>query len=631
MSNSRESLFKMLTAFSFDEIDQDFVDVKLFEKIDKIVKRLSGHGGVRMKSDRKNHGASNCETFTGADLVVAIKSLFNISDNAEAINLAHLLLHYGYIYPADGQNSALIMKDDGTTYKFQNSKFWPSHKPNGSEEEYAVYLQKKKLLSKGKDGLCSHEKAYFNKLFELFGTRWKIVLQKAEEQSRVLQAVKKSERCMMEKEENSFWRVHRPPEDSLDMFDVGQKRFFNRYSRKDLRTLSLLQNQVHSLKERAALTKIPSSVAINNLITHCDQFAKIDVLLNSSSEVAGSSFWLKDFVPRTLSLNLQRLERWSISLNQLLSDEKGVEQFAMFLKKEFSEENLKFWLDCENLKYAAKSTVPSTVIRIYRDFMAPGAKFEINVDNKAMSLIREGIKNPSVYAFDLAQKQIFNLMSTDSYPRYLKSKDYIDLVERAKSDNTAKARKSNRFLNAARGFVNRPSLTDLFSSQQKEHRKLGRSSSDFQSKQTREERNGSFTSTTFYLQPKLSVEKSCSESDLTKIDDLSHPGSPLPQKSANRMKLKGLPILKLSRSITPTGSPGGSPSQSGPPSRSESPLPSPCTTRRKFDFRRGSDKKPPALAIGELNEKLSLVKKNQDESHDDLSEWHWQKISHDFY
>eukprot|EP00795_Rhopilema_esculentum_P009413 gene9413-17127_t len=109
----------MLTAFSFDEIDQDFVDVKLFEKIDKIVKRLSGHGGVRMKSDRKNHGASNCETFTGADLVVAIKSLFNISDNAEAINLAHLLLHYGYIYPADGQNSALIMKDDGTTYKFQ--------------------------------------------------------------------------------------------------------------------------------------------------------------------------------------------------------------------------------------------------------------------------------------------------------------------------------------------------------------------------------------------------------------------------------------------------------------------------------------------------------------------------------
>ena len=43
--------------------------------------------------------------------------------------------------------------------------------------------------------------------------------------------------------------------------------------------------------------------------------------------------------------------------------------------------------------------------------MAPGAKFEINVDNKAMSLIREGIKNPSVYAFDLAQVRIDNSKS----------------------------------------------------------------------------------------------------------------------------------------------------------------------------------------------------------------------------
>ena len=38
--------------------------------------------------------------------------------------------------------------------------------------------------------------------------------------------------------------------------------------------------------------------------------------------------------------------------------------------------------------------------------MAPGARFEINVDNKAMSKIRDCIKDPSMYAFDLAQASI---------------------------------------------------------------------------------------------------------------------------------------------------------------------------------------------------------------------------------
>ena len=40
--------------------------------------------------------------------------------------------------------------------------------------------------------------------------------------------------------------------------------------------------------------------------------------------------------------------------------------------------------------------------------MARGARFEVNVDNKAMTKISEGIKTPSRYAFDLAQVR-FNL------------------------------------------------------------------------------------------------------------------------------------------------------------------------------------------------------------------------------
>ncbi len=42
--------------------------------------------------------------------------------------------------------------------------------------------------------------------------------------------------------------------------------------------------------------------------------------------------------------------------------------------------------------------------------MAPGAKFEINVDNKAMQEIRDGIRNPSRYAFDTAQVCIYSIL-----------------------------------------------------------------------------------------------------------------------------------------------------------------------------------------------------------------------------
>ena len=43
-----------------------------------------------------------------------------------------------------------------------------------------------------------------------------------------------------------------------------------------------------------------------------------------------------------------------------------------------------------------------------RDFMAPGARFEINVDSEAMSSIQEGLRDPSAYVFDLAQVRVFH-------------------------------------------------------------------------------------------------------------------------------------------------------------------------------------------------------------------------------
>lgn len=41
---------------------------------------------------------------------------------------------------------------------------------------------------------------------------------------------------------------------------------------------------------------------------------------------------------------------WATGLERLLGDEIGVQVFTEFLKKEFSQENVQFWVECEKLK-----------------------------------------------------------------------------------------------------------------------------------------------------------------------------------------------------------------------------------------------------------------------------------------
>ncbi|NP_001405811.1 regulator of G-protein signaling 10 isoform 7 [Mus musculus] len=48
--------------------------------------------------------------------------------------------------------------------------------------------------------------------------------------------------------------------------------------------------------------------------------------------------------------SLKSTAKWASSLENLLEDPEGVQRFREFLKKEFSEENVLFWLACEDFK-----------------------------------------------------------------------------------------------------------------------------------------------------------------------------------------------------------------------------------------------------------------------------------------
>lgn len=54
------------------------------------------------------------------------------------------------------------------------------------------------------------------------------------------------------------------------------------------------------------------------------------------------------------------------SLEELLSDLTGRIEFEEFLKKEYSQENIRFWRACEVLKFLPKSQVADQVKQIYK-------------------------------------------------------------------------------------------------------------------------------------------------------------------------------------------------------------------------------------------------------------------------
>uniref|UniRef100_A0A8C8RLG9 Regulator of G protein signaling 9 n=1 Tax=Pelusios castaneus TaxID=367368 RepID=A0A8C8RLG9_9SAUR len=126
-----------------------------------------------------------------------------------------------------------------------------------------------------------------------------------------------------------------------------------------------------------------------------------------------------------------RVERWAFNFNELMRDPKGRQNFQLFLKKEFSGENLGFWEACEDLKYGDQSKVKEKAEEIYKLFLAPGARRWINIDGTTMGVTVRGLKHPHRYVLDAAQTHIYMLMKKDSYGRYLKSPIYKEMLAKA--------------------------------------------------------------------------------------------------------------------------------------------------------------------------------------------------------
>ncbi|XP_070605263.1 regulator of G-protein signaling 20 [Erythrolamprus reginae] len=127
--------------------------------------------------------------------------------------------------------------------------------------------------------------------------------------------------------------------------------------------------------------------------------------------------------------SLEEATAWRHSFDKLMATPSGRNAFSEFLRSEYSEENMLFWLACEDLKQESnKNVIEEKVRRIYEDYVSILSPREVSLDSRARGIINRNIMEPSIHTFDEAQLQIYMLMLRDSYPRFVNSAIYKDLV-----------------------------------------------------------------------------------------------------------------------------------------------------------------------------------------------------------
>ncbi|KAM8887842.1 regulator of G-protein signaling 9b isoform 1-T1 [Synchiropus picturatus] len=369
---------------------------------------------------------------TGEDIVSWLAERFQISTE-EARNFGSMLVALGYIYPLQG-HKRLVLKSDASLYRFQTPYFWPTQQWPVEDTDYAIYLAKRNIRKKGI--LELHEQEQYNRLHKWMNHKWDFIIMQAKEQYRAAKERKKPDRVVFDCQERAYWVVHRPPPGTVSAMDYGlDRRVDPAIDEVQAKTPDFYRRLMIFTQQSIMRPRVKSSVSVGAMVKYCATYSSHDPFL---SKCLPSNPWLTDDVtywtlnmPNVEIPTKMRVERWTFSFGELLSDPRGRDDFRLFLKKEFSGENLAFWECCEDLKWGAAATMREKAEQIYKTFLARGAPRWINIDGKTMEVTVKGLKHPHRYVLDAAQTHIYMLMKKDSYGRYMKSPVFKDTLKKS--------------------------------------------------------------------------------------------------------------------------------------------------------------------------------------------------------
>ncbi|XP_043505156.1 uncharacterized protein LOC122526068 isoform X3 [Polistes fuscatus] len=394
--------------------------------------------GINVSGHHGQESTVDCLRVAGYDLVEWLMDRLSIEESVEALHIANQLCQYGYFFPVN-DSKTLTVKDDSSLYRFQSPYYWPWQHRNPDNVEYAIYLAKRTLRNKQRHALEDYETEALNSLRKNLQNKWDIIQLQAEEQAQVRLAKdrKKGDKIVSDSQERAFWRVYRPPPGCLSSLEVvpGPTRFRPGLPRPPprKRTVAELQREVDFLRNSLTRTRIKVSAAIENLKSYFETYVEYDPMfvhpLPSNPWITDdSTFWQLNS-PVVEVPTEKRVKRWELSMEELMSDPTGLLEFTNYLRKEYSHENIRFWLAVKDLRHSYQAQITEKVNDIFREFLAPGAPCEINIDGKTMEKVHQEMRNPSRFTFDSAAEHVYTLLlKKDCYPRFIRSDQYRNLL-----------------------------------------------------------------------------------------------------------------------------------------------------------------------------------------------------------
>ncbi|KAG5314782.1 PREDICTED: regulator of G-protein signaling 6-like isoform X1 [Acromyrmex echinatior] len=444
---------------------EDTPNYLVYKKMESIVeKMLDEFTGVPVKTV-KTFMTKTPSVFTGTDLIAWMMKSMDIDDQ-EALHVAHLMASHGYFFPID--DHCLTVKSDNTFYRFQTPYFWPSNCWEPENTDYAVYLCKRTMQNKTRLELADYEAENLARLQKMFSRKWEFIFMQAEAQSKVDKKRDKLERKVLDSQERAFWDVHRPMPGCVNTTELDIKKACRSYKTviqpsKHLQlgvaggrispsaelsatsSIEFLQKEIETLKDRLDKPVIKVSKVAEALIGYFEQYMEYDPFF-TQPELTNP--WISDspemWEPEKLAkeISTRRVKRWAFSLQELLQDSVGREQFIRFLDKEFSGENLKFWETVQELKTLPQKDVQTKVEEIWREFLDTDASCPINVDSQSYEITKKSFEKPDRWCFDVAAAHVYHLMKSDSYSRYLRSEMYKDFLNGSKKKTSVKGIRS---------------------------------------------------------------------------------------------------------------------------------------------------------------------------------------------
>uniref|UniRef100_A0A3P8W384 Regulator of G protein signaling 9a n=1 Tax=Cynoglossus semilaevis TaxID=244447 RepID=A0A3P8W384_CYNSE len=381
-------------------------------------------------SEQKLNVTTIPHVITGKDIVAWITN--KMKTTAEEANVVGtMLVAYGYIYPLQNHKK-LVMCNDSSLYRFQTPYFWPSQKWVADDSDYAIYLAKRNIRKKGL--LEPYEQVHYNHLHKWLNHKWDFIVMQATEQYRAGRERKKPDRVVFDCQERAYWILNRPPRRTHSALDCGPDRLIDPNA-SEKESFDLYRRMNIFYQQAIMRSKVKSSVSLGALVKYVTTYKTHDPFLapclpSNPWQTDSDAYWTLNMRSVDLPTKM-RVERWSFSLFELLTDLRGRDDFKIFLKKEFSGENLAFWEAAEELKWGTASSMKSKAETIFKTFLAPNAPRWINIDGRTMGLTVKGLEHPHRYVLDAAQTHVLLLMKKDTFFRYLKSPVYKDIQKKA--------------------------------------------------------------------------------------------------------------------------------------------------------------------------------------------------------